>query len=195
MKALLVLVLLAGTAQAQSKHPSKKDDYWADKQGAHDPLRKIDRKKLVGKKPAEVVSIWNSWTHEWAAIEQKAKTLPQALVDRLLRCHFTNEPTEMDSRLASVLLGAARHFKSRRINIVSGYRAPKYNLMLRKKGRNVAKDSEHTKGHAVDFWLPRVDVKDLYDWAMAHQIGGVGFYADSGFVHVDTGKKRTWNGE
>jgi uncharacterized protein YcbK (DUF882 family) len=191
VKALVLLLLLTGAAAAQTK----KDDYWADKKGAHEPLRKIDRKKLVGKKPDEVISIWNTWTHEWVAVDGKAKSVPQPQVDRLLRCHFTNQPTDMDGRLAGVLLEAARHFHAHRVNIVSGYRAPKYNLMLRKKGHNVAKDSEHTKGHAVDFWLPRVDVKDLYDWAMAHQIGGVGFYAQSGFVHVDVGRKRTWNGE
>ncbi len=191
MKTLLVLVLLAGTAHAQSK----KDEYWDAKAAKHEPLRKVDRKKLVGKAPAGVISVWNSWTHEWVAVDAKAKKIDQPLTDRLLRCHFTNEPIEMDNRLSGVLLEAARHFGARRINIVSGYRAPKYNLMLRKKGRSVAKDSEHTKGHAVDFWLPKVDVQDLYDWAMAHQLGGVGFYKDSGFVHVDVGKKRTWNGE
>ncbi len=191
MKALLVLLALSGVAHAQSK----KDDYWNDKKGAHDALRKIDRKKLVGKEPGPVISLWNSWTHEWIAVDGKAKTIASAQTDRFLRCHFTNEPIEMDTKLAGMLLEAARHFGSKRINIVSGYRAPKYNLMLRKKGRNVSRDSEHTKGHAVDFWLPRVKVQDLYDWAMAHQIGGVGLYTESEFVHIDVGRKRTWNGE
>jgi uncharacterized protein YcbK (DUF882 family) len=190
MKTLLVLLLLASTAHADAL--TKKDAYWAAKSEKHAALRKIDRAKLVGKKPAKVISIYNGHTDEWFAVDAKAKSLPQAGTNRLLRCHFTNDVIEMDRRLSGVLLEAARHFKSDRINIVSGYRAPKYNLILRKKGHRVARDSQHTFGHAVDFWLPGVSTEALYDWEMAHQIGGVGKYISDGFVHVDVGKKRTW---
>jgi uncharacterized protein YcbK (DUF882 family) len=183
----------AATIDAAKPAPlSKKDQYWAAKQQAAKPLRKTNRVKLVGKKPQPVVNIFNTWTHEWIAVERNAKAVPDPLVDRFLRCHFTNEPADMDGRLASVLLEAARHFGATRVNIVSGFRAPKYNLMLRKKGRRVAKDSEHTKGHAVDFWLPGVSTEQLYNWALGHQLGGVGKYLSDGFVHVDVGRKRTW---
>ena len=191
MKALLVLLLLTSVAYADDER-SKKDQYWADKQGDHPPLRSVNRKKLVGKKPGKVITIWNNHTDEWYAIAASAKTIPQADVERLLRCHFTNEPTTMDKRLGKVLLDAARHFDKRRINIVSGYRAPKYNLILRKKGRRVARDSEHTHGNAVDFYIPGVSTEELYQWEMANQIGGVGKYVSDGWVHVDTGRKRTW---
>jgi uncharacterized protein YcbK (DUF882 family) len=191
--ALVVLVALAAPAHAdEPEWTSKKDARWQDKQQPGKPLRKVDRKKLVGKPAARVISLYNTWTHEWVAVDAKAKALPEALTDRLLRCHFTNEPTEMDNRLSGVVLEAARHFGATRVNIVSGFRAPKYNLMLRKKGRRVAKDSEHTRGHAVDFWMPGVSTEALYEWAMAHQIGGVGKYVSDGFVHMDVGRKRTW---
>jgi hypothetical protein len=190
----LLALLVPAVAHADATAPvvSKKDAYWAAKQEKQQPIRKVNRKKLVGKKPARVVSIYNSWTHEWLAVDASAKKLPGELDDRFFRCHFTNEPTAMDDRLGKVILEAARHFGARRINIVSGFRAPKYNLMLRKKGRRVSKDSEHTRGHAVDFWLPGVSTEQLYEWAMANQIGGVGKYISDGFVHVDVGRKRTW---
>jgi uncharacterized protein YcbK (DUF882 family) len=200
VRAALVIALVALAAPAAAEEtalpappaPSKKDARWNEKQSPGKPLRKVDRKKLVGKPAGKVISLYNTWTHEWVAVDAKAKALPEELTDRLLRCHFTNEPTDMDNRLSGVVLEAARHFGATRVNIVSGFRAPKYNLMLRKKGRRVAKDSEHTRGHAVDFWMPGVSVDALYSWAMSHQVGGVGKYVSDGFVHMDVGKKRTW---
>ncbi len=180
---------------ATAAQPAKKDARWAAKQHASKPLRQVDRAKLVGKAPAKLVSFYNQWTHEWLAVDAAARRVPDEVSDRFLRCHFTNEPTEMDGRLLGKVLDAARHFGVDRVHVVSGFRAPKYNLILRKKGREVARDSAHTKGHAVDFWLPGVGVQSLYDWAMKHQMGGVGFYKNSGFVHLDVGKKRTWNGD
>jgi uncharacterized protein YcbK (DUF882 family) len=187
-----IAVLVAAASPAAADALSKKEARWQEKQAAGKPLRKLDRKKLLGKPAAKVISIYNTWTHEWVAVEAKLKALPKQLTDRLLRCHFTNEPTDMDNRLSEVVLAAARHFGATRVNIVSGFRAPKYNLMLRKKGRRVAKDSEHTRGHAVDFWMPGVSTEELYRWAMRNQLGGVGKYVSDGFVHMDVGKKRTW---
>ena len=92
------------------------------------------------------------------------------------------------------MLAAAEHFGAREIDIISGFRHPKYNLMLRKKGREVAAKSQHTEAKAIDFFLPGVATRELYDWLLATHDGGVGFYPVSEFVHVDLGRKRTWNG-
>ncbi len=119
---------------------------------------------------------------------------PADLANRFLRCHFTNRPTQMDQRLVSVLLRAAKKFRVTRVNVVSGFRDPKYNLTLRKKGHQVARNSEHTLGHAVDFRLPGVGIKQLHAWARSLGLGGVGFYSSSRFIHVDVGKVRYWNG-
>jgi uncharacterized protein YcbK (DUF882 family) len=78
---------------------------------------------------------------------------------------------------------------------VSGFRHPKYNLMLRKKGHQVARDSQHTHGNAIDFWLPGISIPALHEWAKSKHMGGVGLYLGSGFVHMDTGPVRYWNGE
>ncbi len=195
--ALLVLLALGAEARAEvaASAPSKRDARWASKQAIAKPLRKVDRGALVGKAPGKIISVYNQWTHEWLAFDATAKQVPAAVTNAFLRCHFTNEPTRMDTRLMGKVLEAARHFGADRVHVVSGFRAPKYNLMLRKKGRGVARDSEHTKGHAVDFWLPGVATKALYSWALAHQLGGVGYYASSGFIHLDVGRKRTWNGD
>jgi len=203
IRALVVVALLLAAAPAAADRalpppvpePSKKDARWAEKQAARKPLRKLDRKKLVGKPAAAVISIFNTWTHEWVAADAKAKALPKALTDRLLRCHFTNEPADMDNRLSGAVLAAARHFGATRVHIVSGFRAPKYNLMLRKKGRQVARDSQHTHGNAIDFYIPRIATMTLHTWAKEQEAGGVGLYLESGFVHMDTGNVRYWAGD
>jgi uncharacterized protein YcbK (DUF882 family) len=178
----------AGSGAAAS---SKKDARWQAKHAAA-ASPSMDRAARVGKPPTPVIGLYNTWTREWVVVDRAATTLPPETADRLLRCHFTNEPADMDDRLPGLLLAAARHFGADRVNVVSGFRAPKYNLVLRKKGRRVARDSEHTRGHAVDFWLPGVPVKTLHAWAMKHQVGGIGLYLSDGFVHMDVGRKRTW---
>jgi uncharacterized protein YcbK (DUF882 family) len=203
--AALALGGLAGVARADSavvrvEPPpaplSKKEATWQAKQQAGaapaPPVRAVDRARQVGKPPAPLVSIYNTWTREWVAVDARASALPAPLADRLLRCHFTNQPTTMDRRLAAAVLAAARHFKVDRVHVISGFRAPKYNLMLRKKGRRVATESEHTRGHAVDFMLPGVPLDRLHKWALANAVGGVGKYPSNGFVHMDVGRRRTW---
>lgn len=207
--AALVTAALAGPARAETDAAaaSKKEQRLVDKakarevpaterQAARVKLER-DLKKRLGKKPPAIVNIYNTWTHEYVVIDTalaKAKTppLPQETVDRFLRCHFTNHAIKMDARLFGVLIKAADHFKVERVDIVSGFRAPKYNLMLRKKGRRVARNSQHTFGNAVDFRLPGVTTEQLRDWARRLRLGGVGYYQGDKFVHVDTGPIRYW---
>jgi uncharacterized protein YcbK (DUF882 family) len=183
------------TAAASASTPSKKDAYLASKSSAGVGKRKALAAR-PGKPPPVVVSIYNTWTHEWLVIDRdrRAALPPAEQVDRFLRCHFTNQTTDMRPELIKTLREAAEHFSARRIDIVSGYRSPKYNLMLRKKGHEVARDSQHTQGHAVDFRIPGVDVRALEAWALARRAGGVGLYLESKFIHVDTGPVRRWDG-
>ena len=148
----------------------------------------------VGTKPARLVNLYNGWTDEWLAVEPGTK-IPQPTLDRFLRDHYTNQPGTMEPRLAEILVAAADHFRSDRVIVVSGFRHPKYNLLLRKKGHQVARDSQHTHGNAVDFNIPRVTTEALHAWAKDQKIGGVGLYLQSGFVHMDTGPVRYWSGE
>ena len=196
MKAL-ALLLIASTAFASSK---KADDERAHKQ-PHGAV------PTPGQKPAPLVNLYNEHTHEWLAVDPTAycrapgvrptcaATQPPPDVDHFLRDHFTNKSTAMDPHLVPVLLAAAASFHVDVVYVVSGFRHPKYNLMLRKKGHQVARDSQHTHGNAVDFYLPNVTTPQLHAWAKRQKLGGVGLYMESKFVHMDVGPIRYWSGD
>ncbi len=186
--AVVAAGLLAAPVARAEHETSKKDRERAGKA--------VHRKPLLasGTKPKPLVNLYNAWTHEWLAVVP-GELPPQLTIDRFLRDHYTNRPSPMEPRLVEILLSAATSFRSDTVFVVSAFRHPKYNLMLRKKGRQVARDSQHTKGNAVDFYIPRVTVQRLHAWAKAQAIGGVGFYRSSGFVHMDTGAIRYWDGE
>jgi uncharacterized protein YcbK (DUF882 family) len=147
-----------------------------------------------GARPAKLINLHNLWTKEWLAVDAAAPP-PGATLDHFLRDHFTNQATQMAPRLVGFLLAAAASFRSDVVEVVSGFRHPKYNLILRKKGHQVARDSQHSRGTAIDFTVPRVTAQALQAWARAQKAGGVGLYPESGFVHMDTGPIRTWSGE
>jgi len=188
--ALASLVLVVGLARAERPQPvaSKKDREHAAK------TKSTARPPRPGTRPAAVINVYNSWTHEWLAVTPGAPP-PQATIDRFLRDHFTNQPTQMEPRLVEILTSAATKFKSDVVIVVSAFRHPKYNLILRKKGHQVARNSEHTHGNAVDFYIPRVPTRVLHAWAKRQELGGVGLYLRSGFIHMDTGRIRYWSGE
>ncbi len=190
MKAALGAMLAwASISQAEpSPKEAKKDRERAAKSTRHGMGPK------VGQKPGRLINLFNGWTNEWLAVELGTK-LPQATIDRFLRDHYTNQPGTMEPRLPEILMAAADHFKSDRVIVVSGFRHPKYNLLLRKKGHQVARDSNHTHGTAIDFNIPKVTTEALHAWAKDQKIGGVGLYLQSGFIHMDTGPVRYWSGE
>jgi len=143
--------------------------------------------------PAHVLTLHNVWTNESLPVIAGVQT-GESRFDALTRCHFTNQATAMDERLFATILRAASNFRASYIEIVSGFRAPKYQLMLRKKGHEVARDSEHPRGHAVDFRIPNVPTKTLLRYVKSLHLGGVGYYPESKFVHADVGRVRFWKG-
>lgn len=76
--------------------------------------------------------------------------------------------------------------------VISGYRSPATNTKLQQAGRGVAKKSLHMQGMAIDIRLSDVPTRKLRATACAMQEGGVGYYAESDFIHIDTGRFRTW---
>jgi len=149
---------------------------------------------VPGARPPRLVNLYNLWTKEWLAVDVAAPP-SRATVDRFLRDHFTNQRAAMQPRLIEIVAAAATSFHADVVHVVSGYRHPKYNLILRKKGHQVARDSQHTNGNAIDFSVPGVPTAALHAWAKAQQLGGVGLYPESGFVHMDIGPIRSWSGE
>lgn len=76
--------------------------------------------------------------------------------------------------------------------VISAYRSPKTNEMLRSRSSGVAQNSQHTVGKAIDVRLRGVELERFRDAAIELQRGGVGYYAESNFIHLDTGRVRRW---
>jgi uncharacterized protein YcbK (DUF882 family) len=118
-----------------------------------------------------------------------------AKLNHFLRDWRKNEDAKMDPQLLDLVWSIYRQSGSHDyIHIVSAYRSPATNEMLRKRSSGVAKNSQHRLGKAMDFYLPDVPLSKLREIAIKAQGGGVGFYPRSGspFVHVDTGNVRAW---
>ncbi len=116
-------------------------------------------------------------------------------INRLLRDWRRNEPTNMDPRLLDLVWEVYQKSGSKDyIHVVSAYRSPATNNMLRSRSKGVAKKSQHMLGKAMDFYLPDVKLKTLREIGMKFQVGGVGYYPTSGspFVHMDVGGVRAW---
>ncbi|KGJ87523.1 DUF882 domain-containing protein [Thalassotalea sp. ND16A] len=110
-----------------------------------------------------------------------------------LRDHRQNESVKMDIRLFDFLDQIQRRLGSdKEIHIISAFRSEKTNAMLASRSSAVAKKSFHMKGMAIDFAIPGIELKLIRDTAKSLKLGGVGYYPNSGFVHIDTGWVRSW---
>jgi len=121
--------------------------------------------------------------------------LPDALraIDHLLRDFRTGGVHAIDPGLLDLLHGLTGLTGSGRpFEVISGYRSPATNQMLRSRSEGVAAGSLHQQGRAIDIRLADVPLASLRDAALAARRGGVGYYPQSKFVHVDTGRVRTW---
>ncbi len=122
----------------------------------------------------------------------------QAVLDKLnwfMRDWRLNEPTKMDPRLFDIVWEVYRESGSRApIDILSGYRSPQTNAMLRRRSRQVAEHSQHMEGRAIDAHFIDVGTGRIRDIAMRMQEGGVGFYPTgmTPWVHIDCGSVRYW---
>lgn len=143
------------------------------------------------------LAFFNTHTREsvrarfWAKGEYLADGLNA--INRVLRDHRTGDVTAIDKRLLVLLHDLAATLESTDpFHVISGYRSPATNAMLRARSEGVAGGSLHMRGMAADLRVPGVPLVRLRDTAIAMQRGGVGFYPDSSFVHVDVGRVRSW---
>lgn len=145
------------------------------------------------------LSIYHTHTKESATITFKRDgRYDRAALEQLnwmLRDWRMDEPTKMDPRLFDTVWEAYRSVGSQEpITVVSAYRSPGTNAMLRRRSRAVAEFSQHMLGKAMDFYLPDVSIDQLRAVGMRMQRGGVGWYPHAGspFVHLDVGSVRSW---
>jgi uncharacterized protein YcbK (DUF882 family) len=116
-------------------------------------------------------------------------------LNHFLRDWRSQEQTTMDRHLFDILWEVYRDVDGKKpIQIISSYRSPATNAMLRRRSSGVARFSQHMLGHAMDFFVPDVPLEQIRFAGLRLQRGGVGFYPTSGspFVHLDTGSIRHW---
>lgn len=116
-------------------------------------------------------------------------------LNHFLRDWRSQDSTTMDRRLFDILWEVNRDVDGKQpIQIISAYRSPATNAMLRRRSSGVARFSQHMQGHAIDFFIPGVPLEQIRYAGLRLQRGGVGFYPTSGspFVHLDIGSIRHW---
>lgn len=124
--------------------------------------------------------------------------VPDALtsLNRFLRDHYSGTVGQMDPQLFDLLHDVRRALGGQSLGafeVISGYRCPETNDHLRNsRGGGVAKRSLHMEGKAIDVRIPGVPLAELRDAALSLQAGGVGYYPREQFVHIDTGRVRSW---
>jgi uncharacterized protein YcbK (DUF882 family) len=155
------------------------------------------RRLLAAARAPRDVAFVHTHTHERLSVTYFADGAYDAdslaALNRLLRDHRTGDQHPIDPALFDILhelrlaTGTAAPFQ-----VISGYRSPRTNGALREKSRGVAAGSLHLQGRAIDIRLADVSSAALRDAAIRLGRGGVGYYASSDFVHLDTGRFRTW---
>jgi uncharacterized protein YcbK (DUF882 family) len=148
-------------------------------------------------KPARFLAFNNLHTGETTKLIywEKGRYIKGALseINYILRDHRTNDVARIDTALLDQLFILHNKLGSRTpFQVISGYRSPKSNAMLHEHSNGVAKKSMHVQGKAIDIRLQDAELINVRNAALAMNCGGVGYYPESQFVHVDTGKVRHW---
>jgi uncharacterized protein YcbK (DUF882 family) len=114
-------------------------------------------------------------------------------IKHILRDHRTGDIMAIDTRVLDILYTLSRRLDTPGpFHIISGYRSPATNAALHRKSAGVATHSFHTQGMAIDFRLPDCKTNTVHTAAVKLRAGGVGYYPESDFVHVDCGPVRYW---
>jgi len=130
------------------------------------------------------VTYWSDGAYHRDALNQ---------LNHFLRDSQSGDQTEMDPLVFDVLWHTIQQTGySGSVEVLSAFRSPEHNAWLASVSRGVARDSQHMNGNAMDIRFPGVPVFKIRQAARSLQMGGVGFYPRSGFVHIDTGPVRYW---
>jgi uncharacterized protein YcbK (DUF882 family) len=151
------------------------------------------------KQPERSIALLNLHTGEqvkatyWAEGQYQADELHS--IHRILRDHRTGDIHAIDENLIDILNLLHHNMNGKQpFHVISGYRSPKTNAMLNKNSSGVAKKSLHMQGKAIDIRLPGRQLNELRKTALGMKVGGVGYYPGSEFIHLDTGRVRSWQG-
>jgi uncharacterized protein YcbK (DUF882 family) len=159
----------------------------------------IKSPKLLTSKVSKQISLFNLHTGERLNAEyvQNGRYVQSALkaVSVLLRDHYNNKTHTIDPHLLDLAVALHRRVgSSAQFHVVCGYRSPETNAMMHEESSGVAVHSMHVEGKAIDLRLPGTRLGALRKNAVAMKMGGVGFYPEDDFVHIDTGQVRRWVG-
>ena len=158
---------------------------------------------FAGQNPADsdirLLSFYNLHTCEYLKVcyFRDGRYQPQALqqIDHILRDHRTGEVKSIHRPLLELLFEISGQLKPpARFHVISGYRSPATNAKLRTRSTGVAGGSLHIQGKAIDIRVPGMATSRLHRLCLELKKGGVGYYPKSNFVHVDTGRIRSWRG-
>ena len=156
----------------------------------------IARAALVGQREKSL-KLFNTHTGEtfsdvfWA----DGQFLPDSLngINYVLRDHRSDKVLPIDTDLLSLLEKVSVQVgQNHALHVISGYRSPESNQLLADRSGGVARHSLHLEGKAIDIRVPGRDLSSVRQIALGLRGGGVGFYPDSQFVHIDTGRVRSW---
>jgi uncharacterized protein YcbK (DUF882 family) len=151
------------------------------------------------KKPSRELSFLNLHTGERIRAEyvHNGQVVPSAMhaISVLMRDHYNNKIHPMDPHLLDIAHNLQSRVGSHGVfEVVCGYRSPETNAMMHEASAGVAAHSMHIQGKAMDIRLPGVRLGSVRRTAVALKMGGVGYYPEDDFVHIDSGPVRKWAG-
>ncbi|MGZ9109298.1 MAG: YcbK family protein [Micavibrio sp.] len=147
---------------------------------------------------AATLDFYNLHTQERISVPHRPGQNVSRATNWFMRDFRRGETANMDPALFDLLLDLQTAIKQKHPNlrvefhVLSGYRSPETNNILRNTVGGQAKNSQHMQGTAMDIHVPGLSTIELRDIATCLKAGGVGYYAGDGFVHVDTGRVRYW---
>lgn len=151
---------------------------------------------VLGEEAPRTLAFYHTHTDETLAITyfERGAYVETALaeINHLLRDFRTGDVAPIDPALLDILYRAASACGAQRFEVISGYRSPATNASLADKSAGVSRRSLHVEGRAIDVRLTGYDTAKLRRACIALGLGGVGYYPQSDFVHLDTGRVRSW---
>lgn len=164
-------LLLPGLAQASRNRRKEAETRSLGFHNTHSGQRDHFTYWRNGEYDKQAMKEINHFLRDWRTGE--SHHMDQSLLDQLYLLHYFTESTQP-------------------FQVISGYRSPKTNAMLFRRTKGVERNSYHMQGRAIDIRLGDVKLHHLHKAALDLKAGGVGYYPQSNFIHVDSGTLRSW---